>query len=106
MGRFDALTKLDKKPVLPPQKQQTNSTPIQVNNPMPVPPYGSTPVPPKKRVMKQRQPFDIYQDQYDTLKQIAREEQDQGLPGSMSAMVREGIDMIITKKKKTPYPVK
>src|SRR5438876_5223572 len=28
------------------------------------------PVPPKKRVMKQRHPFDIYQDQYESLKQL------------------------------------
>src|SRR4051794_6814234 len=35
------------------------------------------PVPPK-RVMKQRWPIDLYQDQYDSLKQLAAEERMQG----------------------------
>ena len=50
------------------------------------------PVPRTKRIMKQRHPFDIYHDQYDTLKQFAEEERRQGGIGSMSAMVREAID--------------
>jgi hypothetical protein len=50
--------------------------------------------------MKQRHPFDIYQDQYDTLKQMALEERKQGGVGSMSAMVREALDSFITAKKK------
>jgi hypothetical protein len=50
--------------------------------------------------MKPRHPFDIYQDQYDSLKQMALEERTQGGVGSMSAMVREAIDkFIITRKK-------
>src|SRR5690242_7338030 len=53
------------------------------------------PVPPVKRVMKPRHPFDIYQDQYDSLKQMAAEERTQGGVGSMSAMVREAIDRFI-----------
>src|SRR5436305_769119 len=63
----------------------------------PVPPYGSTTVrdgiprttvPPRRKI-KQRHPFDIYQDQLDTLRQIAAEERIRGELGSMSAMVRE-----------------
>jgi len=53
-----------------------------------------------KRRMKQRQPFDVYEDQYETLKRIADDERAQGLPGSMSRMVREGIDMYLTARKK------
>src|SRR4051812_42424957 len=58
----------------------------------PVPPVRPVlpvlPVPPK-RVMKQRWPIDLYQDQYDSLKQLAAEERMQGGVGSMSAMIRE-----------------
>ena len=72
----------------------------------------STPVPPvlvaphsplsqsKKRYMKQRHPFDIYQDQYDSLKELAIEDRKQGGLGSMSAMVREAIDKLISEKRK------
>src|SRR5437660_702793 len=41
-----------------------------------------------RRQMKQRHPFDIYNDQYDTLKQLALEDRMHGGAGSMSAMVR------------------
>jgi hypothetical protein len=69
--------------------------------PVPVPPYGvpRTPVPPR-RVIKQRQPFDIFEDQYKELKHIADNERIQGLPGSMSRMVREAIDQYLEKKRK------
>src|SRR4051794_11038061 len=51
-----------------------------------VPPSPRTPVPPR-RLIRQRQPFDIFDDQYRELKKIADEERYQGLPGSMSRMV-------------------
>ena len=77
-------------------------TPLQTNQgvPVPVPPYGvpRTPVPPR-RVIKQRQPFDIFEDQYRELKQIADSERTLGLPGSMSRMVREAIDQYLKKKR-------
>ena len=57
------------------------------------------PVPPKKRVMKQRHPFDIYQDQYESLKQLADKERRQGGAGSMSAMAREALDTYIAKRR-------
>jgi hypothetical protein len=57
------------------------------------------PVPPVKRVMKQRHPFDIYQDQYEALQKLALEERKQGGFGSMSAMVREAIDKLIAEKR-------
>ena len=50
--------------------------------------------------MKQRHPFDIYQDQYDSLKELSVEDRKQGGFGSMSAMVREAIDNYISSKKK------
>ena len=50
-----------------------------------------------KRKMKQRHPFDIYNDQYDDLKQLALEDRMRGGAGSMSAMVREAIDDYIAK---------
>src|SRR3954470_17692036 len=67
---------------------------------VPVPPDGvpRTPVPPR-RLIRQRQPFDVFEDQYRQLKQIAEAERNQGLPGSMSRMVREAIDEYLQKKK-------
>lgn len=75
----------------------------------PVPPVRVVPlVPPvkkilpssKKRVMKQRHPFDIYQDQYEALLQLAAEDRKKGGIGSMSAMVREALDKLIAEKRK------
>jgi hypothetical protein len=50
--------------------------------------------------MKQRWPVDIYQDQYDSLKQLSLEERKQGGIGSMSAMVREALDKLIAERKR------
>jgi hypothetical protein len=70
----------------------------------PVPPVRVVPPTPlshaKKRHMKQRHPFDIYQDQYDSLKELAADERKQGGIGSMSAMVREALDRFISEKRK------
>lgn len=49
--------------------------------------------------MKQHHPFDIYQDQYESLQRLALEERMQGGAGSMSAIVREALDKIIAEKK-------
>jgi hypothetical protein len=69
---------------------------------LPVPPVRVVPLVPsphhKKRVMKQRHPFDIYQDQYDALVQISKAERMQGGTGSMSAMVRGVLDKLIAEK--------
>ena len=77
----------------------------------PVPPGRDVrvvpPVPLRKRVMKQRHPFDIYRDQYDTLQELAMEERKQGGIGSMSAMVRQALDTFIATKRESksdPYP--
>jgi hypothetical protein len=50
--------------------------------------------------MKQRHPFDIYHDQYESLQRLALEERKQGGVGSMSAMVREAIDNLIAQRAK------
>jgi hypothetical protein len=67
-----------------------------------VPPVRVVPLVPstqhKKRVMKQRHPFDIYQDQYDALVQISKSERMHGGTGSMSAMVRHVLDKLIAER--------
>jgi hypothetical protein len=112
---------MDNFPSIQKPKQPTdisiNSLETEVNKPKqpPVPPVPPVrvvppvlqelpirtvlPVPPKKRVMKQRHPFDIYQDQYESLKQLADKERRQGGAGSMSAMAREALDTYIAKRR-------
>jgi hypothetical protein len=85
-----------------PEEHQQASTPPPVppvRGVPPVPPVRGTPSP--RRVMKQRHPFDIYQDQYESLQQLALEERKQGGVGSMSAMVREALDSLIAARKRT-----
>jgi hypothetical protein len=60
---------------------------VRVGVPPPVPL-----VPKVKRVIRQRQPFDIYEDQYQRLKKIAEEEKDFENGRGMSQMVRIAID--------------
>ena len=84
---------LDNMPVIEKPKtpdHESKSTPV------PLSPLPQT----KKRYMKQRHPFDIYQDQYDSLKELAIEDRKQGGMGSMSAMVREAIDKFISEKRR------
>jgi hypothetical protein len=67
----------------------------------PVRPSGRTPVlPVQGRRTMRRHPFEIYDDQYPTLRSISLEEKIQGGLGSMSAMVREAIDAFIEKRRK------
>jgi hypothetical protein len=72
-------------------------SPVPVPDPVPggvrvgVPP--SVPLIPKlKRAIRQRQPFDIYEDQYAQLKQIAEAEKGFENGRGMSQMVRTAID--------------
>jgi hypothetical protein len=60
---------------------------VRVGVPPPVPL-----VPKVKRVIKQRQPFDIYEDQYEWLKHIKEAEEGFVNGRGMSQMVREAID--------------
>jgi hypothetical protein len=59
--------------------------------PRPVPRPGPL-IPKAKRPIRQRQPFDIYEDQYVTLKKTAEAEKGFVNGRSMSLMVREAID--------------
>ena len=74
-------------------EQRTSQTMSEVRDVHPV-----LPVRPVRR-MKIRHPFDLYQDQVETLRQLALEERKRGEQGSMSAMVREAIDTFIAKRK-------
>ncbi len=79
--------------------QKPGETPIQAQNTRTIVP--PVPLVPRmgRRKIKQRHPFDIYEDQLEELKKISMEEKMRGEVGSMSAMVREAIDTIIAKKR-------
>ena len=49
-------------------------------------------IPKIRRAIKQRQPFDIFEDQYEKLKRIAETEKEFENGRSMSQMVRDAID--------------
>ena len=53
------------------------------------------------RVMKSRHPFDIYQDQLESLQRLSAEERMQGGLGSMSKMVRDAIDAYLESRGRT-----
>jgi hypothetical protein len=92
MDDFPTIQKPPQAPIPPEQKQaqsQVTSTPV--------PPYGTVF---GRRKIKQRHPFDIYQDQYDELKRISFENITSGGMGNMSAMVREAIDLYLQQLKK------
>jgi hypothetical protein len=100
----------EKKPVMHEEQDKRES---QKGTLHPVPPVpgvpGVLPVPPvpgvpPKRVMKERWPVNIYHDQYQSLRQLADEDRRQGGMGSMSAMVREAIDKMITERRKQKEP--
>ena len=100
-GSPGAQPKESKLGVQPSSTTRTGSTPSTTRSPVrdvrvvPPVPLG----PPRKRVMKQRHPFDIYRDQYDALHELALEERKQGGVGSMSAMVRQALDTLITAER-------
>jgi hypothetical protein len=93
---------------------QTGSTPAPSSS-VSAAPAGGEPLPvrpvlpvrggpphqrPGKRLMKQRHPFDIYRDQYDSLQELSLADRKQGGMGSMSAMVRQALDEFIIKKRR------
>ena len=93
---------LDKMPVIQKptvQEAEAETTPVPPVRVVPLPPESQ----PNKRYMKQRHPFDIYQDQYDSLKELAFEERKQGGLGSMSAMVRDALDKYIAEKRQKAH---
>jgi len=64
----------------------------------PVPRYRGTTVPAARRMMRRRHPFDIYEDQYEALRQLSLEDRKRGGLGSMSEMAREAIDAYLKKR--------
>ena len=50
-----------------------------------------------RRKIKPRHAFDIYEDQFEVLQQLALEDRKRGGSGSQSAMVREALDDYIAK---------
>ena len=96
---------LEHMPVIEKPQPQGTRPPAQ-----PVPPGGRGTVPPHvpqgvppavtlvpkvRRPIRQRQPFDIYQDQYERLKKIADAEKDFVNGRGMSQMVREALDQYL-----------
>jgi hypothetical protein len=106
--------KKDDSPTPPPVKQKEEAPPIHtarkdtktsvkatnhqaVPQGVPPPVPGTVPpiqplIPKIRRAMKQRQPFDIFEDQYEKLKRIAETEKEFENGRSMSKMVRDAID--------------
>jgi hypothetical protein len=82
-----------KKPAKQQDTFQHNGTPSSASNTV----YPSET--PKKREIKRRQPFDVYQDQVDLLKKLSLRDQMNGDIGSMSRMVREALDNYLKDKK-------
>jgi hypothetical protein len=78
---------------------ETIVTPVPLVRPVP-PVRGKDAKASLKRVMKSRHPFDIYEDQYHSLRDLALQERMQGGVGSMSAMVREAIDAYVEKRRR------
>jgi hypothetical protein len=98
----DAPSPLAEKPVRlkgQEKEEQQQSTARPVHPVRDVPPVLPVPPVPPKRVMKQRWPIDIYQDQYEALKQLALEERMQGGVGSMGAMIRGALDKLIKERR-------
>ncbi|MGA5823441.1 hypothetical protein ACPC54_36940 [Kitasatospora sp. NPDC094028] len=82
------------RPAMPPS-EQAHSHPAD----RPGPQAEARP-PIEHRAIRQRHKFDIYEDQYDALRQIAEEQRGpNGQPGSMSAMVREALDVYLRDRK-------
>ena len=91
---MDDFPTIQKPPQSPSQPQITENQPQYTRTIVPPVPL----VPPRRKI-KQRHPFDIYEDQLEELRKISLEDRMQGGIGSMSAMVREAIDAIIAKKR-------
>ena len=116
MGRFDALTQLEPKgepqrggqahaetAAKPTSTGDGGGVPVPPGVPLWVPVRGTVPRTPKvKRAIRQRQPFDIFEDQYLRLKQIADAEREFEDGRGMSQMVREAIDIYLKKERSRP----
>jgi len=63
-------------------------------------PHADSPAVTNKRKIRRRHPFDIYEDQFERLRQLSIQEQAKGGVGSMSEMVREALDTYLAEKKR------
>jgi hypothetical protein len=81
------------------QQEQVSDPVLPVREVHPVLPVRPVLPQPRKRIMKQRWPSDIWQDQYESLQEFSLEDRKQGLSGSMSAMVREALDDFVAKRR-------
>jgi hypothetical protein len=105
MGDFPAIQKpkVVTRPESIPPPSKTSPQPIipPVPKRVPVPPpVPRTPfklIPKVKRAIRQRQPFDIYEDQYKRLKEIAASEKEFENGRGMSQMVRDAIDKYLSE---------
>jgi hypothetical protein len=75
--------------------QESEQSVMQPTAPPPVRPTARTPV----RRDITRYAFEFFQDQIETLRDFSLEEKLRGEKGSMSEMVREGIDMYLSKRR-------
>jgi hypothetical protein len=111
---FPGYKKSDDSPTPPPVKRKEQEPPTRtarkdtkasvkttnhqdVPQGVPLPVRGTVPpiqplIPKVRRAIKQRQPFDIFEDQYEKLKRIAATEKEFENGRSMSQMVRDAID--------------
>lgn len=96
MGRYDLLTALGDKPVSSSVKSVAASNPVppapSAREVLPVRPNERPTVRPNGKRIITRNSFELYEDQMDSLRDLAYFEKRQGKIGSMSAMVREAID--------------
>jgi hypothetical protein len=81
------------------EREGLSSTHDNTGGSPPVRPDVRTPVQVRRTIT--RYAYEVFLDQVETLKKISLEEQFRGEKGSMSAMVREAIDMYIAKRKRT-----
>src|SRR2546427_7950852 len=77
-------------------------------HPVPRTPYGGSPVPypvprptpaPGRRKIKQRHPFDIYEDQLETLRRIAEEERSEEHTSELQSQSNLVCRLLLEKKK-------
>ncbi len=81
------------------KKEESVVTPVSPSVRTPETPSVRTPVRVKRTIT--RYAFEFFQDQLEYLKKFSLEEQSRGERGSMSQMVREAIDMYISKRLRT-----
>ena len=84
------------------QQDSSDGVPPPVPLPVRVPVPPTLPLVPKlKRPIRQRQPFDIYEDQYEQLKSIAKAEEGFVNGRGMSQMVRDALDLYFRSQTST-----